>query len=62
MNSAFVGYEESSRPRRALSTSDNTLLDLPNSSYPTKPLSLITKLTLPIPLTIIQKLIVVLTT
>ena len=62
MNSAFEGYKKSSRPRRALSTSDNTLLDLPNSSYPTKPLSLIAKLTLPIPLIIIQRLIVVLTT
>ena len=37
MNSAFVGYEELSRSRRVLSTSaDNTLLDLLNSSYPTK--------------------------
>ena len=36
MNSAFVGYEELSRSRRVLSTSDNTLLNLLNSSYPTK--------------------------
>ena len=37
MNSAFVGYEELGRSRRVLSASvDNTLLDLPNSSYPTK--------------------------
>ena len=36
MNSAFVGYEELSRSRRGLSTSDNTLLNLLNSSYPTK--------------------------
>ena len=39
MNSAFVGYEELSRSRMVLSTSasvDNTLLDLLNSSYPTK--------------------------
>ena len=39
MNSAFVGYEELSRSRRVVSTSasvDNTLLDLLNSSYPTK--------------------------
>ena len=39
MNSAFVGYEELSRSRRVVSTSasvDNTLLDLFNSSYPTK--------------------------
>ena len=36
MNSAFVGYEKLCRSRRALSTStDNTLLDLHNSSYPT---------------------------
>ena len=45
MNAAFVGYEELSRSRRALSTSaENTLLDLLNSSYPTKPHSLIAKL------------------
>ena len=37
MNWAFVGYEELSRSRRVLSASlDNTLLDLLNSSYPTK--------------------------
>ena len=38
MNSAFVGNEELSRSRRVLSTEaeDNTLLDLLNSSYPTK--------------------------
>ena len=41
MNSAFVGYEESSRSRRVLSTSafglgNDTLLDLLNSAYPTK--------------------------
>ena len=41
MNSAFEGYEESSRSRRVLSTWDNTLLDLLNSSYPTQPHSLI---------------------
>ena len=58
----FRRYEKSSRPRTALSTSDNTLLDLPNSSYPTKPLLLIAKLTLLTPLTIMQRLIVVLTT
>ena len=34
MNSAFVGYEELSRPRRVLSTStDNTLIDLLYSLY-----------------------------
>ena len=43
MNSAFVGYKELSRSRRVLSTSDNTLLDLLNSSYPTQPHSLIAK-------------------
>ena len=37
MNSVFVGYKELSRSRRVLSTSaENTLLDLLNSSYPTK--------------------------
>ena len=37
MNWAFVGYEELSRSRRVLSSeADNTLLDLLNSSYPTK--------------------------
>ena len=39
LNSAFVGYEEFCRSRRVLSPSasvDNTLLDLQNSSYPTK--------------------------
>ena len=41
MNSAFVGYEELGRPRRVLSTSANTFLDLHNSSYPTHPHSLI---------------------
>ena len=35
MNPGFVGYEELSRSRRVLSTSA-TLLDLLNSSYPTK--------------------------
>ena len=43
MNSAFVGYKELSRSRRVLSTSDNTLLDLLNSSYPSQPHSLIAK-------------------
>ena len=33
MNSAFVGYEEF---RGGLASVDNTLLDLLNSSYPTK--------------------------
>ena len=45
MNSAFVhvGYKELSRSRRVSSTSsDNTLLNLLNSSYPTQPHSLIT--------------------
>ena len=41
MNSAFVGYKELSRYRRALST--GTELDLHNSSYPTQPRSLIAK-------------------
>ena len=46
MNSAFVGYEELSRSRRALSALvfslvDNTLLDLLDSSYPTQAHSLI---------------------
>ena len=41
MNSAFVGYEELSRSRRLLS--DNTLLDLLNSLFPTQPRSLIAK-------------------
>ena len=45
MNSAFVGYEELGRSWRVLSTSadnrHNTLLDLPNSSFPTQPHSLI---------------------
>ena len=37
MNSVSVGHEELSRSRRVLSTeADNTLLDLLNSSYPTK--------------------------
>ena len=46
MNSTFVGYEELSRSRRALSTEvDNILLDLlNNSSHPTKPHLLIAKL------------------
>ena len=43
MNSAFVGYEELSTSRRVLSTSDNTLIDLLNSSYPTQSHSLIAK-------------------
>ena len=45
MNSAFVGYEELGRSWRVLSTSadnrHNTLLDRPNSSFPTQPHSLI---------------------
>ena len=45
MNSAFVGYEELGRSWRVLSTSadnrHNTLLDRPNSSFPTQPNSLI---------------------
>ena len=42
MNLPFVGYEELSRSRRVLSTStDNTFLDLFNSSYPSQPHSLI---------------------
>ena len=45
MNSAFVGYEELGRSRRVLST-DDTLLDLLNSSYPTQPHSLIAKYSL----------------
>ena len=41
MNSALVGFEELSRSRRVLSrrplaSVDNTLLDVLNSSYPTK--------------------------
>ena len=37
MTSAFVGYKELCRSRRVLSAEvDNTLLDLHNSSYPTK--------------------------
>ena len=36
LNLAFVGYEEFCRSRRVLS-----LLDLPNSSYPTQPHSII---------------------
>ena len=37
MNSAFVEHKELGRSRRVLSASvDNTLLDLPNSSYPRK--------------------------
>ena len=37
MNSAFIGYDELSRSQGVLSTeADNTLLDLLNSSYPTK--------------------------
>ena len=41
MNPAFVGYEELSRSRRVFqprpsASVDNTLLDLLNSSYPTK--------------------------
>jgi len=42
MNLALVGYEKLSRSRRVLST-DNTLLDLLNFSYPTQPHSLIAK-------------------
>ena len=38
MNSAFVGYEELSRPRSVIHLG---LLDLLNSSYPTQPHSLI---------------------
>ena len=34
MNSAFVGYEELCRSQRV--SVDNTLIDLHNSSYPTK--------------------------
>ena len=43
MNSAFVGYKELCRSRRVRPKAevDNTLLDLHNSSYPTKPHSLI---------------------
>ena len=45
MNSAFVGYEELGRSWTVLSTSadnrHNTLLDRPNSSFPTQPHSLI---------------------
>ena len=40
MNSAFVGYEELSRPRSVIHLG---LLDLLNSSYPTQPHSLIAK-------------------
>ena len=37
MSSAFIGYDELSRSQGVLSTEvDNTLLDLLNSSYPTK--------------------------
>ena len=37
MSSAFIGYDELSRSQGVLSTeADNTLLDLLNSSYPTK--------------------------
>ena len=39
MNAAFVGYEELSRgcyPLPPLTSVDNTLRDLLNSSYPTK--------------------------
>ena len=43
MNSAFVGQKEICRSRRVLSSVDNTLLDLHNSSYPTQPRSLIGK-------------------
>ena len=40
MNSAFIGYEESGKNQRVLST-EAELLNLPNSSYHTQPHSLI---------------------
>ena len=43
MNSAFVGYEELSRPPSVIHLG---LLDLLNSSYPTQPHSLIAKYTM----------------
>ena len=46
LNSAFVGYQESSAfgecyPPWPSASVDNTLLDLQNSSYPTQPHSII---------------------
>ena len=51
LNTAFVGYEQFCRSQRAITTEaewpsasvDNTLLDLQNSSYPTRPHAIISK-------------------